>query len=153
MNFFKKVKSSIYSPEFYSTIPKSKFGSAMGYFLLITLILAIIQTLFAAPGLLINLPRDAKNILSDVVNKYPSNLEFNLKAGQISTNVKEPYFIADDKGEKIAVIDTKTSSSASQFESYGTSVWLTKDSIFYKDTSQGGIKTQPLTQLPDGTLN
>lgn len=152
MNFFKNIVRSVYSPEFYQTVVKNSFGKALGYFLLFTLVISVIQILWATPGIL-KFPGEISKFVDEAYKSYPGDLELSVKSGQVTVNVEEPYFIKDDKGINVLVIDTKTPYSATQFEKYATAVWVTKDSIFYVDSNSNGVKTQSLTQFPDTTIN
>lgn len=139
MNFFTTIKNSIYSPEFYSSVPLSSFWKAFRYLLLFFVILAVIQTIIVSLTIGV-VQKELNTFLTTAINYYPKELEVTLKNGQVTTNVKEPYFIPLPKGkdwerEKIKnliVIDTKTPFSAQQFNMYSAGMWITKDAAYYK---------------------
>lgn len=153
MNFFNKVKSSIYSPEFYKSVRKKTTGEAFKYFLGLAAILALIQAVISIP-IAVSIQKELPNISSKVVSYYPAELEVKIKDGRASTNVKEPYFIKMPEGEGYAnllVIDTKTSYSAEQFTKYSAAAWLTKDTLFVKE--ENGLRAFELTKIQELTIN
>ncbi len=139
MGFFEKIKSAVYNPVFYSKIKHQGLGSAFGYFFLLILILTIINTLVLSYELLVNIPIEVKDFVSESVNSFPSDLEVNIDDGQVSTNAPEPFFVPFPETDEytglnnILVIDTKTPFSALQFDQYKTMAWLTKDSLFFQN--------------------
>lgn len=69
----------------------------------------------------------------------------NIKDGEVSTNVTEPYFV-DLPGEStshLLTIDTKA--NVESFTKYDTAVLVTKNTIVYKDDN--GNKFYPLTEV------
>jgi len=158
MNFIQKIKNSIYSPEFYSNIPKESLGSSIKYFLLLILLATVITAivpiwLFATIG-----QKEINTIPGKVVNAFPKGLEVKIKGGKVSTNAREPYFITIPNSENssnqvknLIVIDTKTPFSATKFDQYSSFVWVTKDSVFTKDRSQ--FKAFDLSGVSDTTIN
>lgn len=153
MNFFQKIKASVYSPDFYAGIVRSGLGSALSYFFLLTLSIELVSVAKLAPQLLISSTNQIKAVISSVVDQYPQELVVTLKSGEITTNVKEPYYFVDKAGKRFAVLDTKTPYSAAKFADFGVYAWVTKDTVFYKGDSEGQIKSQNLTQLPDIVIN
>ncbi len=163
LNFFKKLSASIYSPEFYASIPKRKFGSAFGYLLLLSLLLMILG------GIVLGVPlvseRDkVGHIIDTTLTLYPEELIVTAEGGKISTNVEEPYFITSEayyleegKWEEteffqnIIVIDTITPFSAEQFMEYKSLAWLTEDTLFTQGDDE--LKTIPLNEMEDGVLD
>jgi len=151
MNIFKKIVSSVYSPDFYKTIPESSFGSAIGYFSLLSLFLAVIYLIIAIPTLLQS-SNQIEKYITKLVNSYPENLQVLIKDGKVSTNVTEPYYLYSDNGEKIGVLDTKTPYSASKFAEYNVFFWVAKDSAFIKNSS-GEVQVEDLSKISNFTLN
>lgn len=152
MNFFKKIVSSVYSPEFYAEIPNSSLSSAIKYFFLLILLVTALTFTKSIPEFLFGFSKDIKTSMTQVTESYPDSLELVVKSGKVTSNVKEPYFLTDKSGSNFLVIDTKTAYSADKFESYKAPVWVTSDTIFYKgEDSQ--IKSQSLAQIGDVTVN
>ncbi len=151
MNFFKKVASSVYSPEFYSQIPKMTLGSVLGYFFLLLLVVELVMFGKSMPEFMFGFSGKIKSTISEVIDTYPSNLVLTIKDGALSTNVKEPYYLMDKTNNKFAVIDTKTAYSADQFKKYNVPVWVTKDTVFYQDSDQ--IKSNSFVEMKDMVVN
>lgn len=142
MNFFQTIKNCIYSPEFYKSIPKKSFWQSIKYFLLLILLLTVIGLIFSFQDLFIEKPISIQNLVKNTLNCYPKDLEIKISNGEVSTNVKEPYFIEScassfwvsaTKGRKTTVIDTKNSFSQSKLADYNADSWLTKDAFIATD--------------------
>lgn len=155
MNFFKNIRNSIYSPEFYSSVTIKTFKQTFGYFLLLTLTLSIIKLITLINPLLIQFPTELLTGVNNIINCYPKDLEIKITNGQVSINATEPYFISsceEKNSEKFIVIDTKTPFSSTQFDDFNAGVWVTKDSIVYKK-SKYETRSYSLTQIKDFKLN
>ncbi len=155
MGFVQRISQSITSAEFYQSIPGRSLGGAIGYFLLFTLLLSLLQMLTSIPMVGV-VQKEAPKLVDGVVDRYPNELEVYIKDGQASTNVKEPYFIPMDLGDtkgphNFLVIDTKTPYSTTQFHDYDTAIWLTKDSVFYQQRSNE-IRAFDLTEVKQEVL-
>lgn len=157
MKFFKTILNSIYSPQFYSEILQANLHKALGYFFLLILLLTIVQTATVIKPIFYDTSKNIKLVVNEVVNQYPKELEIKVNKGQVTTNVTEPYFIPFPEGSNgfkdLIVIDTKTPYSAAQFNAYQSVVWVTKDSIFYKDHNSLQTKSLDVSQLGNFTLN
>jgi hypothetical protein len=160
MNIFQKIKSSIYSPVFYRDVPNQSFLSVLGYFLLLTLFLTLVQVVFLIKPLLFDLNREIKTYATMFISSFPSDLSVSIKSGKVTTTAVEPYFYAmpiQDVDENmkefqnLLVIDTKNAYSVSQFNLYKSVFWLTSDSLFIRNGTE--IKTVDLTQVPDFTFD
>jgi hypothetical protein len=160
MNFFKKIQNSIYSPEFYSDIPKQSFGSALKYFFLLILLVSVLSSimpiyLFVTVG-----QQEVEKFVNQAGNAYPSELNIKIQNGKLTTNTKEPYLIPflDDKTQtdgmqNLVVIDTKTPFTITQFNKYQTLAWVTADSVMLKDKNQGQLRAIDLTSIKNFNLN
>lgn len=139
MNFFRTIQNSIYSPQFYKTIPQKTLWQAVKYFILLILLLTTISILALFQNLVIETPKIIQDYIQKTINCFPDDLEIKISGGEVSTNVEEPYFITDCDplsgvgGMKIAVVDTKTPFAQAKFEEYNTLVWVTKDAVSIKD--------------------
>lgn len=154
MNFLKKVVSSFYAPPFYQEVIKQSFWKALGYYLLLSLILTLIglASLFQTIGQ--QVPLTIQSFAKQAIDFYPSELVININNGQVSTNVEEPYFISlpatdikIDQPNNLVVIDTKTPFSSTQFNQYKTLAWLTKDGVFYLNSNKGEIRGMDLSKV------
>ena len=157
MNFFQTILDSIYSPKFYSTILQKSFKQAIGYFLLLSLLLSSIHLIILINPILIETPKRLTGFIADVIDCYPKDLEIKITNGQTSTNMAEPFVISsckslNEKGQSIVVIDTTTPYSAAKFDAYKTDAWVTKDTIFYKKNNYE-ISSYSLNQVKDFKLN
>lgn len=158
MSFLKTVKNSIYSPEFYTSIPQKRLLSAIGYFLLLSLFLTIIQSAIPILKFSTTGQTEIKKFVNKVTDIYPSELEIKIQKGKVSTNMQEPYFIPfqfdTDKAKNISnliVIDTKTPYSSDQFNQYETIAWLTEDSVFIRNNDK--IEANDLSKISNVTIN
>ena len=158
ISFFRKIWWSIYSPEFYSQVLTKGRGKAFGYFFILISILTLISAVPPIYGLATGFQPEIKKILSQASSKYPTELEVKIKNGTVTTNVSEPYFIQSPSNNKqkenynLAVIDTTTPFSVTQFDNYKSYVWISKDAIYTK--SQGNeLKVYSLSKVEDLTVN
>lgn len=124
----------------------------MGYFFLLLLLVELLMFGKSMPEFLFAFSGKIRTTVVELIDTYPNNLVLTFKSGNLSTNVKEPYFLADKTNNKFAVIDTKTPYSVEQFKKYGVPVWVTKDSVFSEE-SGGAIKSQSFYQMKDMTIN
>lgn len=160
MSFFKRIKSSVFDPDFYSKVKHQSLGSAFKYFFLFILLLTTINTVILAYDLGVRAPQEIKNFINRSIASFPADLEVKLRDGQVSTNTQEPYFLPMPKSENEAysgtnnllVIDTKTPFSATQFEEYKTVFWLTHDSLFYQNRGYDN-RSIALKDVGDMTIN
>lgn len=158
MGFLENIKNSIYSPEFYKSIPAKFLGSAFKYFFLLGLLVTLITTASLIKPLIIDLSGQIESISKETINGYPQNLEVYIKDGQASINQQEPYFIALPEKDSstdfhnLIVIDTETPFSITQFNEYKTATWLTKDSLFYR-SEQNQVRGFELKNMDDLTVN
>ena len=155
MKFFKTIQDSIYSPKFYSAVLTKSFKSSLGYFLLLALVLTIINLIPLIKPFFVELPNAVDQRANQILDCYPKELEIKVSAGQVSLNKEEPYFITScegDKSQKLVVIDTKTSYSTSQFDTYKVFAWVTKDSVIFKK-SDLETRTYSLSKVNDLKLN
>lgn len=156
MNFFKKIGQSIYSPAFYTKVLSESTGPALGYFFLFTLLLTILRAIFFAPLVINGVHWFTNTLVPGMVNAYPQKLQFTVHNGMVSINQPEPFIIPNKSGEdqmkNFIVIDTKVPFSEQQYEAYNTDIWITRDTIFYKE-SNGEIRAAGLSKFQDFTLN
>lgn len=156
MNFLRTIGRSIHSPEFYSSISKRSFKQSIGYFLLLALLLTIIHLITLINPLLIETPKAIKGFATQIINCFPKDLEVKITDGQVSVNAPEPYFLPsceEANNQTLIVIDTKTPFSSAKFEEYKTAVWVTKDTLIYKEANNNGTSSYSLTKIKDFKLN
>lgn len=155
MKFLQTIRNSIYSPSFYVSLTNKSFKASFGYFLLLALLLTIIHLITLINPLLVQAPKKIQEFAGNLVNCYPKDLEINIKSGQASISASEPYFIKSCKGDKsqnLVVIDTKTLFSKTQFDQYKVLVWVSKDSIIFRENDLE-TRTYSLNKMKDFKLN
>jgi len=147
---FKTFHTSFYNPAFYSSVADLPLKDALRYYIRLGLILSFVTTV--ALGLLLA-PRGVRFVKEDapvlVMEYYPAELAIQVKDGEASTNVTEPYIIpargamktvfAEKNLENVLVIDTKNERTPTTFESYKTFVLLTKHEIVTRGDYEQGI--------------
>lgn len=140
MSFFKKAKSSVYDPGFYSKLKGQGLGSALKYFFILIALLTVVNTALLSYELVVRVPQAIRDFVTEAVKSYPTELEVNVNSGQVTTNAEEPFFVPFPEAEgdynginNILVIDTKTPYTSSQFDQYKTLAWLTKDTLFFQN--------------------
>lgn len=167
MQLLENIKSSIYNPAYYSEILNKPFSYSLRYFLSLMVLFAVIATIVFSFSILPKVNKFVNEGVPKILNYYPDNLEVAVKAGKVSTNVPEPYFIklpaefkdgnqgtgtrpAAKDMENLLVIDTKTPITIDLFNSYKTAAVLGYDSFAYDDN--GAIKIQSLDQSLNGVV-
>ncbi len=162
MGFFVTIGRSIFSPPWYAAMPQRTFGSALGYFLLLSLLVTIVRTIIVSLPVLGNLPGILDQVSGSIVQTYPDELVVHIHNGVVSTNVKEPYFIPMPKfqgsssgsvPQNLIVIDTHTAFSVEQFHAYRAVVWLGRDAIYSQSSNTGQVQANDLAQIADFTLD
>ena len=162
MNFLRKIKDSVYNPDFYSDLLKNNDKKlALRYFFKLSCFLALIMTIWF---LIAFYPKftsfTSKENIQTLISTYPEKLELVIKKGELSTNLeKEPYFIkgnADLNTSKnktnFLVIDTKNEITLETFKKYDTLILLSKNTVMSQDNNYK-ITIQELKNFPDITLN
>lgn len=129
--------NSLFNPSFYRELINESFGKAFGYLYLLLVILGVIQSTYFGSKLIPLYPvleRKVQLFKKLAMKFYPTELELSLKNGELSTNVKEPFYLYFPKelfGEKtdtpIAVIDT--AAKLDDYESYKIPVLITKKGL------------------------
>lgn len=153
MGYLNRIKNSIYSPSFYSTLPGIKGEDAFKYFLLLIIPLSLIQLIFVIPTF-VSLNKEIPTFISQAMSKYPKGLEVKITNGKATSNVSEPYFIKSSEKSGFSnflVIDTKTPYSAQQFADYDAAAWLTRDTLFLKESNQ--TRVVDLRNVRNVTIN
>jgi hypothetical protein len=157
MEIFKKIKNSVYGPDYYGQAEKKPFSYSLKYYLLFVLIISFLATIVVSVKTVPQIKSFADYFLGSVINRYPAELEVTIKSGKVSTNVQEPYFVGMPKKwegagyENILVIDTKNSFTEESFVGYKTACLLNETSIICYDKKD--IKITSLKDVPDTTIN
>jgi len=158
MNFFTKVKNSLYDPFFYSSLKEQKLYFSFRYFFsLIALLSVTIAFIFGVELA----PTFSVENLKKLANFYPEELAIRIKSGVISTNVSEPYSIKEnvnystldkDRYANWVVIDTKNDFSVDAFNKYDTRVLVGKSFIVIAK-NRGQFEWNDVSRMPDFSLS
>jgi len=147
----------------------------MSYFLKLAMVLAVFLAIESGSFLIgiVKFERNLPQLVDNLADNFPADLDVTIKAGHASVNVPEPYFVpvqplnsSDLPNLKhYLVIDTKTPYSSDQFQKYQSYAWLTKDTLFYygnyssSTTSSGttssvnDVRAMPLSDFSDMSIN
>jgi hypothetical protein len=154
MNFWQKIKSSIYDAEFYRSIPKESFNQALKYYFLFCLLITFFRMVFLIFPIAATVTA-ATQYIHEFANKYPSNLTIAIHNGKLNINQPQPYTIplCDNNGncEKI-IINTHNQNIQNTLKQQNVLMVITKDTAFTKEAT-GDIKGYPLSQMNDLTIN
>ena len=168
MEFFKNIQRSIYDPEFYRGLLTKPFSYSLKYFVLFSLLIALVATIYLSFSLLPKINDFLENVGPTVLNYFPDDLKIVIEDGLASTNVPEPYFLEipfdipedikmrpDVPGygiENLLVIDTRfDEATLEQFSSYNTIMLLNRKTLMYYDENQ--VTIQSLTVVPNFELD
>ena len=143
--FFLQIRDSIYDPKFYTELRATPISFSFKYFWKLALLFAVLGLIVGSAVFIPKANRAIEALPANIVEWYPQDLVLTIKDGKVSSNQKEPYFIVITGDERI-VIDTKTPFSSQQFETYDVRIWMTEDSIVFKN----GQQTQ-VTSLVDAS--
>ena len=161
--FWRTFVKSLTKPLYYKDILKSGFSFSLKYLVFLLFLISVFWTLKFSAGLLSlkpKLPEFADIAKNVVANVYPDKLVITHKAGKISTNVREPYYIDmpentwDTSGMHLVAIDTK--GKVEDYEKHNSVVLLTDEFAVVPDNQNGanGYRMYPLKDylkdVPDG---
>ena len=168
MEFFKNIQRSIYDPEFYRGLLTKPFSYSLKYFILFSLLIALVATIYLSLSVLPKINDFLENVSPTVLNYFPDELEIVIEDGLASTNVPEPYFLEMPFGvpediemrpnihgygiENLLVIDTRfDEATLEEFKSYNTIMLLNRKTLMYYDENQVAI--QSLAGIPNFKLD
>jgi hypothetical protein len=165
--FPQNLKKAVSSPAFYKEVPNGKFGPAIKYFLILTVLLAIVKSILVSLTIVPGVETLISKLRENIVNLYPAELTVTITNGQLSTNAKEPLIIPLSSLDKILpqaksdinqpaeenllVIDTKA--SPSDFPKLKTAVLLTRDGLVIADRESGGYRYTPIPSETNLTID
>ncbi|MFA6354767.1 MAG: DUF1189 family protein [Candidatus Paceibacterota bacterium] len=165
MKLFTNFKNSVYSPKFYSELKTKPFSFSFKYYFSLSLVLSIILAFIFSYNLIPVVHSFLDKFTSEAVSSFPAELKIDIKNGQATSNVVEPYFIkipnslkaaslGDNKPviENLIVIDTKNDFTVDKFKSYNTATWLTKDAIIIGPNDED-LRVTSLQSVPDITID
>ena len=133
-------KQSAFDVNYYKELLTTKFSFTLKY--LVTLFFVGILLGLIIPTITIyhNLPKINQfgtEINNTFKQLYPKELVFQIKNGQVMTNVRNPYYIyAKYEGKRIPLMVINTEAEVEDYPNYRTLILVTKDSIVYPDSSR-----------------
>ncbi len=140
--FFYSLKRSLFEPKYYLDVAKASFGFSFKYLWFLLFLLTIIKIFTFGGQYLKTRPQikpGVNKLLLYAENFYPKELKLEIKKGQLSTNVREPYvfdleenkFQSDQK--HLLIIDTQ--GSIENYPSYDSYILATRNAVVYPSKS------------------
>jgi hypothetical protein len=161
-NWFKTFVTSIFNPRGYPELYKRSFWSGYWYLfwlfvigLLIKIAMFSVAIMVAAPVVKKQLPA----VKTQIKNAYPENLVIDIKNGEATTNVTEPYVIslrqvvpqlAGEGNPMLLVIDTQ--GSVEKYPTHNALFLLTKNSVAYpsrNNSNSNSYEVFPLSEIKE----
>ena len=156
------VQKSVYDPVYYRELLAKPFSFSWKYYSALSLSLALLITIASSVPWVGKVNELLARLPERVYMYYPDDLTIEVRQGELSSNVVEPYFLPMPPAlhklspqvsvENLAVIDTVTPFSLTQFKDYHALAWLSHDQIAFLD-SNGAIKIQPIDKKVNLTMN
>lgn len=140
--FFTSLKKSLFESKYYKEIASTGFGSAFKYLWFLLFILVLLKGIVFGGQYIKNRSHIQPGVNKFMIyaqNFYPKNLELKIRKGQLSTNVKEPYFFDLGKNEwpsdkrHLLIIDTR--GSIENYPNYNSYVLATRNAVVYPSKS------------------
>lgn len=138
-------KNSLANSSYYSSILKTNISFSFKYLFFLTFLTLLLSTLKPAIEIFMylpQLPKTVNNLKYHLSRSYPPALEVRIKNGELSTNVKEPYFInipqemSDKKDTNVHLVTIDTQAHIEDYPKYNTVVLLTKNAAVYPRSSE-----------------
>ncbi|KKT77302.1 MAG: hypothetical protein UW73_C0023G0007 [Microgenomates group bacterium GW2011_GWB1_44_8] len=168
-NFPTIFVKAVSSPSFYQDVIKGKTTGAFGYFLLLTLLLALVKTLLASATLIPLANIFINKLQENIVDVFPSDLEIKIENGSVKSNMPQPYKIPFTHLQKLLPQATTDLSPQIVFEEnflvidekaktedilkYNTLLLLTNSGIVIKEQSDAGFRYQPFSKDTNLTID
>lgn len=141
--FFYSFKRSLVDISYYPHIVKTKFSFSVKYLFVFIYFLILFQSLFFAGATLVLLPKTpefVKHLKTRIRTFYPSELIVNIRNGNLSTNVQNPYYIeipelnnSDEENTYRHTITIDTKASIDDYKKYNTLLLVTQKALVYPD--------------------
>jgi uncharacterized protein YuzE/large-conductance mechanosensitive channel len=140
INFFVRIKKSILNFDFYQTIVKESVGNALGYLVLLSLIIGVLSCIKPV--------YETNKIVGLVINYFESDIPyFEFNNGELQ--VKGDMPIVFEEGTSIVVVNTEEELEENILDDYQQGVLITKTKIISKD----GIEKREYSLKDFGTLS
>lgn len=156
--FFHCFYKSATSPKYYSDILKTKPRFTVKYYVVLTLLAALLTTLITGVRIFPIAKQNASSFSEQLKNLYPSNLTITLKDGQWTTNKPEPVMIPFPKPsgselggfENLAVFYKQ--GTVDDLKTFKTLVLVNETNVVVTDPS-GTITSRPIKNFKDMEIN
>lgn len=156
--FFYCFYKSATSPKYYSDILKTKPRFTVKYYVVLTLLAALLTTLITGVRIFPIAKKDASSFSEQIRNLYPSGLTITLKDGQWTTNKPEPVIIPFPKPsgselgdfENLAVFYKQ--GTVNDLKTFKTLVLVNETNVVVTDPS-GTITSRPIKNFKDIEIN
>jgi hypothetical protein len=155
--FFYALRMTFTSPAYYADILEAPFSFSLKYFLVFSLLAAIVVTAVTALPMYAPVTTFMSEIPGRVAGAFPDELELTIRNGELSTNVKEPYAIPvsavtglgdSEQVKNLIVIDT--GGKVDDFYRYDTLALATKKFLVYYDSDE--LKLSPVGDIGDAVI-
>ncbi len=136
--FFYSFKRSLFDLKYYRDVASAKFSFSLKYLWFLVFIFFVIKTIGLVGAYIHNRPQitpAVNQVISYAQGFYPEELELKVENGQLSTNVKEPYYIQFDRnlrgGDSRHFVIIDTQGSIEDYPKYNTYVLATRNALVY----------------------
>lgn len=138
--FFYSFKKSLFEPKYYQDVAEANFWFSFKYLWFLLFIFTLIK-MFTFVGLYLKsrpkIQPEINKIMIYAQNFYPKELKLEIKNGQLSTNVKEPYiFDLEKKADQKHFLIIDTNGSIENYPSYNSYILATKNAVVYPSESK-----------------
>lgn len=140
---------------YYKEIVKKPLKFSFGYLFSLLFVLTLISGLKFAAGLGFIIPQAPQLVTSakeGIKSLFPSELVITIRNGELSTNVKEPYYIELPglwgKLKETHFITINTKASVDDIQSLNTAILLTKKSAVIKEQNNG-LRVYPFSDIKE----
>ena len=161
MDFLKRLRASIYGPDFYEELKGRPLSYSMKYFFAFIAWLAVIAAVLVLFRAIPAVNAFLSGTEAGVVGGYPDGLVITVASGSVSTNMLAPYAMPlsatlrsdmtalyDDVSStpvNLLVVDTKDPLTVGEFQNDRTLLLLSSDSLAYAKDAQGqSVVIQPI---------
>ncbi len=143
IDFFDRLKQSVYGPSFYRDLLERPFSYSMRYYLELALLVSVLLTIVLSIPLVPRVDRFLGELPDAIMRSYPDGLVIEVTDGVARANVVEPYFVPipsfssssarSSTTISLLVIDTTSEVTRARFEEYASALWLSRDAIYTID--------------------
>lgn len=156
--FFLEIYKAVVNFDSYRSWQNESFSKNLWYlFRLIFLVtfVAILPFFFFLVTQSAKVPEGVTKFKRTVENAFPKELVLTFKNGQLSTNVKEPYYYNlpnDGKTPDKHLVTIATSAQVEDYEEFDTTILVTKNAIVYPKNDSTQKEVMFLKDVKDGKI-